>query len=119
RVRGWRQRAQDLVERERVAPKDAAAPVQEFDRARAVFVVTVDRRPLAVPGLPGVADLHDDGLALVGGVARDHERLGELVRDGACLEFHAGSVIRGSDATLDDLLPQPRPAAAAAGLARR
>src|SRR6266480_8053619 len=119
RMRSARQGGENLVERERVAAKSAPAAVQELDRTGAVLVVALDRRPLAVAGLPGLGDLDDDRLALVRGVARDHERLGELVSGDACLEFHAGSVIRWFDETGRDLHPQSRSDVAPAGLARR
>src|SRR5256885_6193766 len=96
RVRRGGQSLLDLVEAEGIVSEEPRAFSQELQCRGAVLVVAADRRPLPVAGLPGMRDLGDHGFAHVGGVAGDDERLGELVRDGVCFQFHAGSVIRGS-----------------------
>src|SRR4051812_12360941 len=113
RVRRGGQSVLDLVEGEGIVSEEPRAFSQELQCRGAVLVVAADRRPLPVAGLPGMRDLGDHGFAHVGGVAGDDERLGELVHDDACFQFHAGSVIRGSVRalatylrSLDPLLPR-------------
>src|SRR5262249_27977527 len=90
RVRRLGQASEDHVERERVVAKRVATALEELDGARSVLVIALARRSLAVAGVPGVMELDDHRLALVGGLAGDDKRLGERVGLGSGLELHGG-----------------------------
>src|SRR5581483_5389250 len=86
-----RQRRFDLVEGEGVvAERHALEPVERGCRR---LVVAVDRRGLAEAGDAVVRHLDLDDLGLVLRTARDHERLRQAQRGGACLQLHAVNLI--------------------------
>ena len=73
-------------------------------------LVAVDRRRLAVPGDAVVRDRDLDDVGVVGRLARDDERLGELQADDPGLDVHAGEPTRPeSRSTRRTRRRRPRP----------
>ena len=89
-VRRLRQSSVDLVEGEGIVAEELPAFVQELGGRSSILPVAADRRSLPVAGLPSMRDLGDHRLGLVGGIARDHEGLGESEGGGAGLKLHGG-----------------------------
>jgi hypothetical protein len=92
-VRRSRQSSVDLVEGKRVAAEGVGPLAQRLDCRGRGLVIALDRSTLAEPGLASVAHLDEHRLRVVGGVAGDDERLGQLHRRGSGFKVHAGSVI--------------------------
>lgn len=78
----------NLVEGEGIVAEELSALVQELGPGGSVLAVAADRRSLAKAGLPLMRHLGDHRLALIRGVARDHEGFGEPEGGGAGLELH-------------------------------
>ena len=105
----------DVLERERVVSDERAVVVDEPQRGLRRLVVALDRRPLAVPGhaLVRERDVHD--VRVVGGLARDDERLCELQSDDPGFDLHDSNLLgraRDRDDVRDDvrlLLPGDDP----------
>ena len=66
--------------------------LDEGDRRLDGFVVALHRRRLSVPGHTVVRDRHMNDVGVVGRIARDHERLGEMETHDAGLDLHRASV---------------------------
>ncbi len=65
------------------------------DRGLRGLVVPLDRRRLAVPGHPLVAQSHMDDVCVIGGVASDDEGLRQLQPDDPGLDLHAPELTAG------------------------
>ena len=84
----------DLLERERVVAEQPGVLFHERERRLGGLVVALDRRTLAAAGHALVAQRHLHDVRVVGRLARDDERLGQLQPDDARLDLHAGRLRR-------------------------